>query len=388
MYDDPRRGASATNDGATADSATNTSATNTSLHRAADLVVACGATAGDRECAMANRKIRWGVLGASNFALTKSVPGMQKAESCEIVALASRQLNKAQAAADRLGIPRAYGSYEALLADPTVDAIYNPLPNHLHVSWSVKAAEAGKHVLCEKPIALDAASARVLLAARDRFGVLIQEAFMVRTHPQWLAARDLVRDGRIGQVRAMQTAFCYTNRDPANVRNQADIGGGALYDIGCYAINTSRFIFGDEPRRVAATLQRDPETKIDRLTCGLLEFSAGTSQFIVGTQLVPHQRTHIFGTNGRIEILIPFNAPPDHACHILVDDGRDLHAGGSETFAFPAVDQYALQGELFSRAILDSGPAPVPLEDAVRNMETMDAVFRAAASGRWETLTP
>lgn len=336
---------------------------------------------------MSTRKIRWGILGASNFAITKSVPGMMKAESCEIVALASRRLDKAQAAAARLGIPRVYGSYEDLLADPGIEAIYNPLPNHLHVPWSVKAAEAGKHVLCEKPIALDAAQARVLLAARDRCGVLIQEALMVRTHPQWLAARDLAQSDRIGPVRAMQTVFAYANYNPDNVRNQADIGGGALYDIGCYAINTSRFIFGDEPRRVAATLERDPETRIDRLTSGLLEFAGGQAQFVVSTQLVPHQRTQIFGTRGRVEILIPFNAPPDRTCQILVDDGRDVHGGGVQKLGFPVVDQYALQGDLFSRAIREGGPVPLPLEDAVANMEVMDAVFRAAASGRWETVT-
>src|SRR5262245_26984405 len=231
------------------------------------------------------RKIRWGVLGASKFAIERSLPGMKKSAAIEIAAIGSRSLDKAKAAADRLGIPKCYASYEELLADPTLDAIYNPLPNHLHVPWSIKAAEAGKHVLCEKPIALDAAGARSLLAARDSAGGLVQEAFMVRTHPQWLAARDLVRQGRIGELRAMQTAFAYFNRDPANVRNQAAIGGGGLYDIGCYAVTTARFVFGDEPRRVMALLDRDPELAIDRLSSGILEFGAGQAQFVCSTQL-------------------------------------------------------------------------------------------------------
>ncbi len=323
------------------------------------------------------RKVRWGVLGASKFAIEKCVPGMQKSASCDIVAIASRSLDKARAAAERLGIPRYYGSYEELLADPDIEVVYNPLPNHLHVPWSIKAAEAGKHVLCEKPIAMDAAEARLLLAARDRTGRLVQEAFMVRSHPQWIAARDLVRKGRIGDLRVVQTAFAYFNRDPANVRNQAAIGGGGLYDIGCYAVTTARFIFEDEPRRVMALLERDPDMKTDRLSSGILEFPRGQSVFVCSTQLSPHQRTQILGTKGRIEIPIPFNAPPDRPCQILVDD---------EAISFPTVDQYALQGDLFSQAVLAGGPAPQPLEDAVANMAVLDALFRSAQSERWATI--
>jgi predicted dehydrogenase len=330
------------------------------------------------------KKIRWGVLGAARIARTKVIPGMQRSAECEVVALASRSLETALAAADPLGIPRAYGSYDELLDDPEVDVVYIPLPNHLHVPWSIKAAEAGKHVLCEKPIALDAAEARKLLAVRNRTGVLIQEAFMVRSHPQWLAVRDEVRSGRIGDLRAIQMAFSYFNRDPGNVRNQAGIGGGALMDIGCYPIVLSRFLFGAEPVRVIASVDRDPEFGTDRLTSALLDFPTGQCAFTCSTQLVPYQRTQVLGTRGRIEIEIPFNAPPDRACRIFLDDGRDVFGTGIETRTFEICDQYTLQADEVSRAIRDGRPAPEPLEDAVANMEVIDALFRSAASGAWE----
>ncbi len=329
-------------------------------------------------------KIRWGVVGAAKIARTKVVPAMQRAQEGEVVALASRSLETARAAAGPLGIPRAYGSYGELLADPEVDAVYVPLPNHLHVPWSIKAAEAGKHVLCEKPIALSAEEARRLVAARDRARVLVQEAFMVRTHPQWLAVREEVRRGTLGELRALQMAFSYFNRDPKNVRNQADIGGGALMDIGCYPVVLSRFLFEEEPVRVMAAIDRDPEFGTDRLTSGLLEFRRGQSVFTCSTQLVPYQRMQVLGTRGRIEVQIPVNAPPDRPTAILVDDGRDVFGGGLQTRTFEVCDQYTLQADQFSRAIREGSPAPVPLEDAVANMEVIDALVRSEKSGGWE----
>ncbi len=331
------------------------------------------------------RKVRWGVLGAARIALKKVIPAMQRGEFCQIVAIASRELPKARQAAEELGIPKAYGSYEELLADPEVEAIYNPLPNHMHVPWSVRAAEAGKHVLCEKPLSLDAAEARQLLAIQKRTGVKMGEAFMVRTHPQWLRARELVRGGRIGELRAILGAFSYFNRDPANIRNVRAWGGGGLYDIGSYPVNTSRFIFGEEPRQVMALIERDPEMQTDRLTSGMLDYPSGQAVFTCSTQLVPYQRMHLCGTRGRIEIEIPFNAPPDRACRIFIDDGSDLFGAGIETETFPVCDQYTIQGDLFSRAIRGEGEVPVPIEDAVRNMAVIDALFRSAESGQWET---
>jgi predicted dehydrogenase len=329
-------------------------------------------------------KVRWGVLGAARIATKKVVPAMQKGERSAVVALASRSLETAKAAAGALGIPKAYGSYEELLADPEIEAVYNPLPNHLHVPWSIKAVEAGKHVLCEKPVAMTGREARALLAARDREGVLVQEAFMVRTHPQWLAVRDLVRGGRIGDLRAVQGFFSYFNRDPANVRNQAAIGGGAIMDIGCYPVTLSRFLFEEEPRRVLALLERDPDFGVDRLASGLLEFPRGQSAFTISTQLVPYQRMHVFGTRGRIEVEIPFNAPNDRPLRVLVDTGADLFGGGIEALTFEACDQYTIQGDLFSKAVREGTAAPVPLEDAVANMDVLDALFRSAQGGGWE----
>jgi len=330
------------------------------------------------------KKIRWGVLGAAKIARTKVIPAMQRAQEGEVTALASRSLETARAAASALGIPKAYGSYEELLADPDVDAVYNPLPNHLHVPWSIKAAEAGKHVLCEKPIALSAEEARALVSARDRTGVIIQEAFMVRQHPQWLAVRDDVRAGRLGELRAIQMAFSYFNRDPQNVRNQAGIGGGALMDIGCYPIVLSRFLFEAEPRRVIASIDRDPEFGTDRLTSAILEFPQGQCVFTCSTQLVPYQRTQVLGTKGRIEVEIPVNAPPDRPCRIFFDDGRDAMGTGLESRSFAVCDQYALQADEMARQIREGGRAAFALEDAVQNMRVIDALVRSAQSGHWE----
>jgi predicted dehydrogenase len=330
--------------------------------------------------------VRFGIISTANIGIAKVIPGMQKAQHCRIEAIASRDLGRAKAAAEALGIPKAYGSYAELLADPAIEAVYNPLPNHLHVPLSIEAAAAGKHVLCEKPIALSAAEAEKLIAARDRAGILIQEAFMVRYHPQWRRARELVRTGRIGQLRVVQGSFSYMNLDPANVRNQAGIGGGGLYDIGVYPIVTARFLFGAEPTRVAAQIERDPDFQTDRLTIALLSFPEGQALFVCSTQLVPYQRMQIFGTEGRIEVEIPFNAPPDQPCRIFVDDGSRLADASAVPETFEVVDQYGLQGDVFARAIREGTPLEFPLEDSVRNMRVVDAIFRAADSGSWESV--
>jgi predicted dehydrogenase len=330
------------------------------------------------------KKVKWGVLSTAAIGVRKVIPGMQLGERSEIAAIASRDGQKAESVARKLRIPKAYWSYEDLLADPEIEAIYNPLPNHLHVPWSIKAAEAGKHVLCEKPIALSVAEAKALLAARDRTGVKIGEAFMVRTHPQWLRTRELIRSGRIGDLRSMVGAFSYFNRDARNIRNVLDWGGGGMFDIGCYPVTTSRFIFGEEPSRVMALMERDPEFQTDRLASVLLDFPSGQSIFTCSTQLVPYQRMQFLGTKGRIEIEIPFNAPNDRPCRIFTDDGRDVFGGGVTTETFPTCDQYTIQGDAFSRAIQGAGEVPVPLEDAVGNMAVLEAVFRSAETGRWE----
>jgi predicted dehydrogenase len=335
---------------------------------------------------MANmsKKIRWGVLSTAAIGLKKVIPAMQQGHLTTIAAIASRDLSKAKEAAAAHGIPKAYGSYEELLADPDINAIYNPLPNHLHVPWTIKAAEAGKHVLCEKPISLTVAEAETLLAVRNRTGVKIGEAFMVNSHPQWLRLRELLDEGRIGELRSVLGFFSYFNINPDNIRNKADIGGGALMDIGCYLVHASRFAFAAEPTRVVAAIDRDPKMHTDRLTSAILDFAAGQAIFTCSTQLVPYQRIHFLGTKGRIELEIPVNAPPDRPTRLFIDSGADLFGGGITTETFPVCDQYTLQGDAFSKAVLEDGPVPVPVEDAISNMAVIEAIFRSGKSGRWE----
>jgi predicted dehydrogenase len=330
------------------------------------------------------KKVRWGVLGAALIATQKVIPAMQQGDWSEVSAIASRDLGRAQAVANELGINKAYGSYEQLLLDPEIEAIYNPLPNQLHIPWTLKAIEAGKHVLCEKPVSLTAEEAKPLLAARDRAGVKVGEAFMVRTHPQWLRTREIIDSGQIGALRSVVGFFSYFNRDPDNIRNVAEWGGGGLMDIGCYPITTSRFVYREEPVRVMGLIERDPEMKIDRLTSAILDFPSGHAVFTCSTQLVPYQRMQFFGTTGRIEVEIPFNAPKDRPCRIFIDDGRDFFGSGIKTEEFATVDQYTIQGDVFSRAIREGGDVPVSVENAIKNMSVIDAIFRSAESGRWE----
>jgi predicted dehydrogenase len=329
-------------------------------------------------------KIRWGVLSTAKIGLTKVLPAMQKGELTTIAAISSRSLESARKAAASLNIPKAYGSYEELLADPDIDAIYNPLPNDLHVPWTIKAAEAGKHVLCEKPISLTVAEAKSLIAVRERTNVKIGEAFMVNSHPQWIRLRELLNEGRIGDLRSINGYFSYFNINPDNIRNKIDQGGGALMDIGCYLVHAARYAFAAEPSRAISLIDRDPVMQTDRLTSAILDFPAGQAIFTCSTQLVPAQRITFFGTKGRIEIEIPFNAPPDRPTRLFLDDGSDLSGAHTITETFPVCDQYSLQGDAFSRAILSNTPPPVPLEDAIKNMAVIEAIFQSAKSNQWE----
>jgi predicted dehydrogenase len=323
------------------------------------------------------------VLSTANIGLKKVLPAMQLGEFTTVTAIGSRDFGKARQAADALGIAKAYGSYEELLADPDVDAVYNPLPNQMHVPWTIRAAEAGKHVLCEKPLSLTVAEAETLLAVRARTEVKIGEAFMIRSYPQWLRLRELLNEERIGELRSIAGFFSYFNVDPANIRNRVEYGGGALMDIGCYLIHASRYAFGQEPTRVVGLIDRDPETRIDRLTSGILDFEGGQSVFTCSTQMAPYQRVHFFGTKGRIELEIPFNAPKEWPTRIFIDDGGDLFGRSITTETFPVRDQYTMQGDAFSKAVLEGSEVPVPLEDAIKNMAAIEAVFQSAASGQW-----
>lgn len=307
------------------------------------------------------------------------IPALQRGRHCRVDAIASRSLEKAKRAAKNLEIDRAYGSYEELLSDPDIDAVYIPLPNNMHVPWSLRAMEAGKHVLCEKPIALTSSQAGKLLDASRQYPDLkVMEAFMYRFHPQWQKTRELVQQGAIGELRTINSFFSYYNEDPDNIRNHPDLGGGGLMDIGCYNISLSRFIFGREPARVSGTVEYDPEFGVDRLASGILDFGQGTSIFTCSTQLISYQRAHFLGTRGRIEIEIPFNAPPDKPTRIWVETETE-----DREISFEICDQYTLQGDAFSRAILNDAEVPTPLEDAVENMRAIEAVFESAEKGNW-----
>ena len=331
-------------------------------------------------------KLRWGILSTAKIGLEHVIPAMQRGQLTTVSAIASRDLDRARQAASKLGIPTAYGSYEELLADPQIDAIYIPLPNHLHVPWTAKAAEAGKHVLCEKPLSLTAAEAETLLEVRARTGVQIAEAFMINCHPQWQRVRALLDEGRIGELRAISGVYSYFNTDPANVRSKVEWGGGGLMDIGCYLIHTARYAFRQEPRRVVGLIDRDPQLGIDRLTSALLDFPGGQAVFTCSTQLIPHQQIQILGTRGCITLEIPINAQPDRPARLFIDSSGDLRGAGITTETFPACDQYTLQGDAFAKAVFEGTPAPVPLEDSIRNMAVIEAIFNSARSGQWEAL--
>ena len=324
-------------------------------------------------------EVRWGIMSTADIGLRKVIPAIQRADRCRVVAIASRDAGRARAEADRLGIPTAHGTYEALLADPDVDAVYIPLPNHLHRPWVEAAARAGKHVLCEKPLALTAADAEAMIAVARDAGILLMEAFMYRLHPSWVAVRELVASGRIGTLTAVQTWFSYHNDDPANIRNIREVGGGALYDIGCYAVNLSRLLFDAEPTDVRADLIRDPVSGVDTLTSAILRFPGGLGAFTCSTRAEDDQRVDVYGTQGRISVRIPFNIPPDRPTTIVVAAGGEPPvAPATEELTFAAADPYSVEAAAFAAAVLDRTHVPVPPEDAVANLRVIEAIFAAA----------
>ncbi len=322
------------------------------------------------------RTVRWGVLSTASIGLKKVIPAMQRAPHCEVVAIASRDGARAAAAADRLGVPRHHAGYQALIDDPGIDAVYVPLPNHLHAEWALRAAAAGKHVLCEKPLAMSEAQAREMVEGCRLAGVRLMEAFMYRLHPQWVRVRELVDEGRLGELRAVQSFFSYRNVDPENIRNVLEYGGGSLMDIGCYAINVSRMLFRAEPVRATGAVHRDARFGTDVLTSATLDFGDRQATFTCSTQLEPDQRVHLIGTEGRLVVEIPFNTPPDRPTRLLLTAGGeppvDPH---TEVLEIAPADQYGIQGERFSRAILEGTDVPIPPSDAIANMRVIDALL-------------
>ena len=327
------------------------------------------------------KKLNWGILSTAKIGIEKVIPAMQQGKLSEIVAIASRTHESAREAAKNLKIPKAFGSHKDLLDDTSIDAVYIPLPNHMHVPWTIKALAANKHVLCEKPIALTATEAKELLKETEKFPHLkVMEAFMYRHHPQWIQALELINGGGIGMVKTVHSFFSYHNDDPENIRNMVDIGGGGLMDIGCYCISLARLIFDEEPQRVFGKIEYDPGFETDRICSGILDFVQGTSTFTCSTQLVPYQRVNVFGTKGRIEIEIPFNAPPDKPCKILFQNNEKI-----EEIEIKICDQYTIQGDLFSLSVLKNEKVPTPIEDAVENMKVLEAVIQSAEKEEWCT---
>jgi predicted dehydrogenase len=320
--------------------------------------------------------IRFGILSTSKIGREKVIPAMQQSAYCKVTAIASRNRERAVSVARQLNIPNVFGSYEELLASPDIDAIYNPLPNHLHVQWSVKALMAGKHVLCEKPIGLDADDARRLLDASKQFPHLkVMEAFMYRHHPRWKRTAELVHSGKLGEIKAVHSFFSYYTNDPQNYRNSAEMGGGGLMDIGCYSISVARLIFGRKPDTASGFSEFDPEFDTDRLTSGLLTFGTGTSVFTCATQCHKDQHVKIYGTKGKLELDWPFN--PDFTKKTVLT-GEFGEKKFREEFA--PCDHFTLQGDVFAKCILDDTPVPIPLEDSVENMEVIDRVRRKEIS--------
>ncbi len=325
------------------------------------------------------KTVRWGILSTAKIGTEQVIPAIQKAENCRVVGIASRSAEGASQVASELGIANSFGSYEQLLASPEIDAIYNPLPNHLHVDWSIQALQAGKHVLCEKPLGLDVNDAqRLLEASAAHPGLKVMEAFMYRHHPQWQKAKELVTTGELGRICTIDSVFSYFNRDPENIRNQPGMGGGGLMDIGCYPISLSRFLFEREPERVIGKVEFDPEFKVDRFASAILDFGSATATFSCSTQMVPYQRVNIFGTEGRFEIEIPFNAPIDRPCKTWLQKGEEL-----EAIDIPICNQYTIQAELFAEAILNDTPVPTPLDDAIGNMKVIESILESAEKKEW-----
>jgi len=325
-------------------------------------------------------RLRWGVMSTAKIATDNVVPAMQRSMRADVVAIASRDAEVAQVVADRLDIPTSLGSYDALLNHPDVDAVYVPLPNHLHAEWTVRALEAGKHVLCEKPLALSAADAERMVLTAERTGRVLAEAFMYRHHPTWVTVQALVSSGRIGELTAVDSWFSYFNDDPANIRNVLAYGGGALWDIGCYSVSLSRWLFGAEPESVAASMMRDPESGVDVLTTGFLSFPAGRASFTCGTRVEPDQRVHVYGTGGRIAIEIPFNIPPDRPTRVFLTAGGDPPvAPATEVMEFAPADSYAREVDAFAATVLDGVPPVVPPSDAVAGARVIERLFAAAA---------
>lgn len=325
--------------------------------------------------------LRFGIISTARIGWESVIPAIQDAENCVITAIASRNLANARALADRFSVPHAFGSYEEMLASDVIDAIYIPLPTSQHVEWTIKSADAGKHVLCEKPIALKADEIDQLIAARDRNKVVVSEAFMVTYSPVWRKVRSLIREGAIGRLKHVQGAFSYYLRDPNNMRNIPELGGGGLPDIGVYPTISTRFVTGKEPLRVQADTERDPDFGTDIYSSVRADFGEFELSFYIATQLAARQVMVFHGDQGYIEVKSPFNANRYGAEEIELTNQNHSQ---STFFRFQDCRQYRLQAEAFTRAVMGENEEIVTLENSKLNQKVIDAIYRASEKGGWE----
>lgn len=323
--------------------------------------------------------VRWGILGVSVHYRLRVHNPLQTAEGVQLTGIASRSLDRAREAAERFGIPKFYGSYEELLEDPEIEAVYIPLPNTMHTEWVRKAADHGKHILCEKPFSMSAEETERTIAYAREKGVKVMEAFMYKLHPQWRHAKALVGAGEIGEVQAVHVFFGYNNPDPTNIRNQLEMGGGAVPDIGCYAVSSSRLMMGKEPKRVVSLITRDPELGTDVLSSAILDFGGGArANITVGTQVFLQQHVQVFGSAGYLSIEVPFNTFPDVPGRVTVINGI-----GKRVVETEVNDMYRIEFEEFSRAVRKGTPVPVDPADAVANQKVLDALYASEEKGGW-----
>ncbi len=336
-------------------------------------------------------KVQWGVLGAAAIATGRTMPAMKDAPSATLLALASRDPGKGRKVAAEFGIPRVYASYEALLADPGIDAVYVPLPNQLHFEWAMRALQAGKHVLCEKPLCISADQVVQLCAERDRTGRHIEEGFAFRNHPQWAKLDEIIAAGTIGEVRAVHATLAKQFLDPADVRNQPGAGGGALYDLGSYAISACNLVFKRAPSRVVAALEHDPAFGIDRLSSALLDYGDRHAAFTVATQAGSdawgtHQQFSVLGSRGWLRMNFAFAHARPTASAIEVGDSSSVGSFPTTTYTFEPANHYLLQVERFSRLLLGDAVTSWPIEDALDTIRTIEALFASARAGTWQAI--
>ena len=325
-----------------------------------------------------DKKINWGILSTAYIATEAVIPAMINSKYCNIKGIASRSYDKAKKVAKQFNIPKSFGSYQELLADKEIEAVYIPLPNHMHVPWAIKALEAGKHVLLEKPVALSSTEAQTLLDKSLKYPQLkIMEAFMYRFHPQWVKVKELISNGTIGNLKTIQSSFSFFEDDTNSIVNNKELGGGSLMDIGCYPISLSRYLFNSEPKSVSASIEYDPAFKTDILALGILEFEKGSSNFFSATQVAENQNVKIFGAKAFIEMEIPFNPPTDKKTRIIINRDEE-----KEVIEFDICDQYTIQADLFSTAIIENKQVPTPLQDAINNMKVIERLIESDKAGK------